>query len=169
MQQSCASFLCCLRLFLCTLFMLGYRLFHMKTVQFPPSQSPARSMPYGLQEKQEIGISFHLVHGAFRLLRAPCPVPCCLTAGAAGKSREAVWARLWESIKGRRRGVQPARPAVSDCTHPVPPGGPWLQDALLPVQQNSCGSSYDTLVRPSVHLACGLCLAWELALRGSCL
>lgn len=94
------------------------------------------------------------MHGAFRLLWSPRFVSCCLVAGVAGKPREAVWARLWESIKGWRRGAQAARPAVSDCTHPVPPGGPWLHGALLPVQQDSCSSSYDT---PCLTL-CAFCL-----------
>lgn len=83
-------------------------------------------------------------------LGSPRSVPCRLTAGEAGKSRAAVWPRLWVSIKQYGGGEEcnqpdmPLRHAVSVYTHPVPPGGRWLQDA--PARQQ-CGR---TVVAPPV-------------------
>lgn len=118
-------------------------------------------------------------------LGSPRSAPCRLTAGEAGKSRAAVWPRLWVSIKQYGGGEEekeeeecnqpdmPLRHAVSVYTHPVPPGGRWLQDAPLQLGSSAAGQLWLLLLYPCLTLN-AFCLGPVFglgvrALRGSCL
>lgn len=122
-------------------FLLTYlflAIFQTMGMQFSPSQSPARSMPYGLREKQDVWIFFFFFfNGAFRLSSSLSLRACCLTdASNNRKGRAAVWACLWLSVK--QWTVSPtsqtlkchwADPGLIDkvlClhAHPEPPAGP---------------------------------------------